>query len=106
VKKGNEIIVWNLTIIFLSLLSPFDTLKKEKKGLVDGMLFGIYFFLSIRTVAIAIAMIITITPIAKYVSMAELDTTAAAVEVGAGELVDVGVVEALLTVAPVEADDV
>lgn len=68
------------------------------------MLLGIYFFLRIRTVATAIAMIMAIAVIAKYMSMseletddcAELETDDCAVEVGVGELVGV---DAMLTVA-------
>ena len=48
------------------------------------MLLGIYFFLSIRTVATAIAMIMATTPIARYMSMSELETTGCVAEVGAG----------------------
>ena len=62
------------------------------------MLLGIYFFLSIRTVAIAIAMIMTTTPIAKYMTMSELETDDCVAEVGAGELDDVNA-----TVAEVSA---
>ena len=46
------------------------------------MLLGIYFFLSIRTVAIAIAMIIATTAIARYMIMSELETDDDAVEGG------------------------
>ena len=60
------------------------------------MLLGIYFFLRIRTVATAIAMIMAIAVIAKYMSMSELETDDCAVEVGVGELVGV---DAMLTVA-------
>ena len=66
------------------------------------MLLGIYFFLRFRTVAIAIAIMMTTTPIARYMSMSELETDDCAVEVGVGELVGV---DALLTVAYVDADD-
>jgi len=38
---------------------------KKKKGLVDCMLFGIYFFLSINAPTIAIAMIIAIATITR-----------------------------------------
>ena len=63
------------------------------------MLLGIYFFLSIRTVAIAIAMIMATTPIARYMIMSELETDVCAVEVGVGEIV--GVDAGVLTVANV-----
>ena len=59
------------------------------------MLLGIYFFLSIRTVAIAIAMMMATTPIARYMSMSELETNDCTVEVGAGVVVDA---DAMLTV--------
>ena len=58
-------------------------LKKRKKGLVDCMLLSIYFFLSIRTAPIAIAIIITTKPIARYVRMSWLDTVGCVPEVGA-----------------------
>jgi hypothetical protein len=51
-------------------------------------------------VAIAIAMIMTITPIAKYGRMSELEFIVCEAEVGAGEL------DALLTVAYVDDDEV
>ena len=60
------------------------------------MLFSIYFFLSIRTVATAIAIMMTTTPIARYMSMSELETDDCAIEVAVGIGVD-----AALTVAPV-----
>ena len=63
------------------------------------MLLGIYFFLSINAPTIAIAMIIAIATMTRYVSMSELETNDDAVEVGAGELV--GVDAGVLTVANV-----
>ncbi len=50
--------------------------------------------------AAAIAKTMTITPIARYVSMSELEMAGCTFEVGAGELDDVDA-----TVAYVEADD-
>jgi len=70
--------------------------KKEKKDLVDCMFLVIYFFLRFRTVATAIAIMMTTTPIARYMSMSELETDDCTVEVGVGIGVD-----AALTVAPV-----
>ena len=67
------------------------------------MLFVIYFFLSINAPTTAIAMIMATTPIARYMSMSELDIVASVPEVGVGELVGV---DAMLTVAYVDADDV
>jgi hypothetical protein len=43
----------------------------------------IYFFLSIRTVATAIAMIMATTPIARYMTTSELETIGCEAEVGA-----------------------
>jgi hypothetical protein len=57
--------------------------KKRKKDLVDCVLFGIYFFLRFRTVATAIAIMMTTTPITKYMSMSELETDDDVPEVGA-----------------------
>ncbi len=63
-------------------------------------LLGIYFFLSIRTVAIAIA-IITAIPVARmYMSMSELETVGCVAEVGAT------VADVDATVAYVDADEV
>ena len=84
-------------LILASLFSHLQN-KKRKKVLVDCMLLGIYFFLSINAPTIAIAMIMATTPIARYMSMSELETNDDAVEVGAGELV---AVDAMLTVAAV-----
>ena len=67
------------------------------------MLLVTYFFLRINAPTIAIAMTITITPIARYMSMSELETDDCAVEVGAGVLGVYAV--ALLTVAYAKADD-
>jgi hypothetical protein len=74
----------------MSLLSPILILKykKKKKGLVECILFGIYFFLSIRTVAIAIAITMAIPVATTYMSMSELDVIGCVAEVGAGELDD------------------
>ena len=55
----------------------------------------IYFFLRINAPTIAIAMIIATTPIARYMSMSELETNDCTVEVGAGVVVDA---DAMLTV--------
>jgi hypothetical protein len=59
---------------------------------------GSYFFLSINAPTTAIAMIMAIVLMAKYIIMSELETDDCAVEVGAGELVGV---DAALTVADV-----
>ena len=68
------------------------------------MLLGIYFFLISRTVAIAIAMIMAITPTTMYVIRSDVVAKfeGALVAVGAG----VAVAAAVATVALVEADDV
>jgi hypothetical protein len=69
--------------------------KKRKKDLVDCMLLGIYFFLSINAPTTAMAMIITTTPTAKYMIMSELETTGCVAEVGAavGDAADATVAE-------------
>ena len=80
----------------IKMLLNEEAIKKRKKDLVDCMLLGIYFFLSIKAPTIAIAMIMATTPIARYMSMSELETDDCAIEVGVGIGVD-----AALTVANV-----
>jgi hypothetical protein len=84
-RKKNDM---NLEILTVnqSLLSPHPILKKKKKwGLADFY----YFFLYSTKPTIAIAITMTTMPIARYVSMSELeiDDCAEDVEVDDGELV-------------------